>query len=101
MRCVGEHGEVYNSLAASPCCGSPSRCCPTSITGPHRQPRYGVGLPAQALLTGDFSRGDPELHSRLVAAYRSNVYWQQYSQCHWAVARACGNVTCAEKEGHG
>ena len=56
---------------------------------------------AQGLLTGAFSGGDADLHARLVAAFRSNVYWQQYSQCHWAPARACGNVTCAEKEGHG
>ena len=59
------------------------------------------GLAAQGLLTGAFSGGDTALHDRLVAAFRSNVYWQQYSQCHWATARACGNVTCAEKEGRG
>ena len=59
-----------------------------------------VMLP-QALLTGAFSGGDAGLHGRLVAAFRSNVHWQQYSQCHWATARACGNVTCAEKEGRG
>jgi hypothetical protein len=34
----------------------------------------------QSLLTGGFSR-DPETHDRLVAAFRANVNWQQYSQC--------------------
>ena len=64
-------------------------------------PKYAPWADVQALLTGAFSGGDADLHARLVAAFRSNVYWQQYSQCHWATARACGNVTCAEKEGRG
>ncbi len=44
-------------------------------------------LPAQALLTGAFSRNDSALHGRLVAAFKSNAYWMQYSQCQWNVVR--------------
>ncbi len=53
----------------------------------------------QRLLTGAFSKDDAELHARLVAAFHSNVYWQQYSQCHWQPRRANGvaRVNCSEK----
>jgi len=44
-------------------------------------------LPAQALLTGAFSRNDSALHGRLVAAFKSNAHWMQYSQCQWNVVR--------------
>ena len=38
---------------------------------------------SKLLLTGAFSRDDSALHAQLVAAYKSNVYWMQYSQCQW------------------
>ena len=53
----------------------------------------------QRLLTGAFSKNDADLHARLVAAFHSNVNWQQYSQCHWATARPNGvpRADCPEK----
>ncbi len=57
----------------------------------------------QRLLTGAFSGNDARLHAHLVGAFRSNVYWQHYSQCHWAPDRPCGgtDVACDEENGRG
>jgi hypothetical protein len=37
----------------------------------------------QRLLTGVFSENSSETHDQLMAAWHTNVNWQQYSQCHW------------------
>ena len=43
---------------------------------------------SKSLLTGMLSRNNSALHSRMVAAFKSNVYWMQYSQCHWNPERS-------------
>ena len=43
---------------------------------------------SKSLLTGVFSRNDSDLHGRMVAAFKSNVYWMQYSQCQWNSERS-------------
>ena len=43
---------------------------------------------SKSLLTGVFSRNDSALHDRMVAAFKSNVYWMQYSQCQWNAERS-------------
>ena len=43
---------------------------------------------SKSLLTGVFSNNDSALHGRMVAAFKSNVYWMQYSQCQWNTERS-------------
>ena len=43
---------------------------------------------SKSLLTGVFSRNNSALHGRMVAAFKSNVYWMQYSQCQWNTERS-------------
>ena len=45
---------------------------------------------AKSLLTGALSYGDAALHERMVAAFKSNPNWMQYSQCQWNTERPCG-----------